>query len=86
MSSIFHYAVLTKAVSKNCYRNTLHLFEDNFCHLNVTRRHVWQDTKRSFLKPYTNIESPLKITFIGEPSADEADQSESISGYVSQLH
>ena len=36
----------------------------------VRRRHIWDDIKRCFKKPYTKHALPLKVIFVGEPAAD----------------
>lgn len=37
----------------------------------VRRRHIWDDIKRCFQKPYTKHTLPLKVIFVGEPAADQ---------------
>lgn len=37
----------------------------------MRRKHLWEDIKRCFSKPYTNVLLPLRVTFVGESGADE---------------
>lgn len=45
-------------------------FEDNYQLITVRRKHIWEDTKRFFSKPYMNWSRELKVIFVGEPAED----------------
>lgn len=53
-------------------QNTFHpgYFEDNYQLITVQRKHIWEDTKRFFSKPYMNWSHELKVISVGEPAED----------------